>query len=138
MRHAISHTLAVVLAVSCCTTPAVAQVPPSAPATAPAPAPAPTCGPVPDDAAARPFTLWPGCPAPFPVVAYSAASHEVLMADVRDAAETISTQQATIRRLVATIEHTPPPVSRAEWIALGIGIGLASGLAAWGLAEGIQ
>lgn len=91
------------------------------------------CPTVPVEAERVPVVVPAGCALAFDAVAYSAPAHERLMSDAADAVATIDTQAATIRRLVHTIEITPPPVSRAEWFGIGAAAGAALGLALWGV-----
>lgn len=93
-----------------------------------------TCPTVPVEADWAPVVLPAACTLPFDAVAYSASAHERLMSDAADAVAAIDAQAATIRRLVRTIENTPPPVSRAEWFGIGAAAGAALGLAIWGVA----
>lgn len=92
-----------------------------------------TCPTVPVEADRAPVVLPAACTLPFDAVAYSAPAHERLMADAADAVAAVDAQAATIRRLVRTIENTPPPVSRAEWFGIGAAAGAALGLAIWGV-----
>lgn len=98
-----------------------------------APAAHASCPTVPVEADRAPVVLPAACTLPFDAVAYSARAHERLMSDAADAVAAVDAQAATIRRLVRTIENTPPPVSRAEWFGIGAAAGAALGLAIWGV-----
>lgn len=83
------------------------------------------CPAVPDKHISVPVTLQAGCVLPFDSVAYSPAAHTALMTQLSDAQTELLNRQATIKRLVRTIESTPEPVSRVSWFTAGAAAGAA-------------
>ena len=73
-----------------------------------------------------PVALPLGCPAPAYLLAYSLDHAE---ADA-EAAKALNACAAAGERLARAVEGAPEPVSRVEWLAIGVGIG-AGLVVAW-------